>query len=70
MLKLFMPLIAISIAHRLSTLENCDVLLVIEDGRLVIVTSDVSTALRGALVLRRRDVADPTRAAGQGGINH
>lgn len=39
------------IAHRLTTLENCDLLLVIEDGRLVDVTSDVSTTIRNALAL-------------------
>jgi ATP-binding cassette subfamily B protein len=33
------------IAHRLSTLENCDVLLLIEDGRSVVVSSDVSPAV-------------------------
>ena len=34
------------IAHRLSTLENCDELLVIEDGRLVSQTSDVENAIK------------------------
>ena len=34
------------IAHRLSTLENCETLLVIEDGRLVAVTSEVPAAVR------------------------
>ncbi|MEG5038482.1 MULTISPECIES: ABC transporter ATP-binding protein [unclassified Microcoleus] len=33
------------IAHRLSTLESCDKLLVLENGRLLTVTSDVSAAL-------------------------
>jgi len=37
------------IAHRLSTLENCDVLLVLEDGQLVDVTSDVSTVVKDVL---------------------
>ena len=37
------------IAHRLTTLESCDLLLVIEDGRLVDVRSDVSTAVRDAV---------------------
>jgi ATP-binding cassette, subfamily B, bacterial len=37
------------IAHRLTTLESCDLLLVIEDGRLVDVRSDVSTAVRHAV---------------------
>jgi len=37
------------IAHRLTTLENCDLLLVIEDGRLVDVRSDVTTVVRHAL---------------------
>jgi ATP-binding cassette subfamily B protein len=39
------------IAHRLTTLEKCDLLLVIEDGRLVDVRSDVSSAVRNALDL-------------------
>lgn len=43
------------IAHRLSTLENCNMLLVIENGRLVTVTSDVSTAIRDGLVLSGRN---------------
>lgn len=39
------------IAHRFSTLENCDILLVIEDGQLITVTSDVSTFIKDALVV-------------------
>jgi ATP-binding cassette subfamily B protein len=39
------------IAHRLSTLETCDKLLVIENGRLVTVTSDVSAVIRDGLML-------------------
>ncbi len=39
------------IAHRLSTLEHCDVRLVMENGRLVTVKSDVSTAVRDALAV-------------------
>ena len=39
------------IAHRLTTLENCDLLLVIEGGRLVDVTSDVSATVQDALAL-------------------
>lgn len=34
------------IAHRLSTLENCDYLLAIEGGQLVTATSDVTAAVR------------------------
>ena len=37
------------IAHRLTTLENCDLLLVIEAGRLVDVRSDVSSAIWSAV---------------------
>jgi len=37
------------ITHRLNTLENCDKLLVIEEGRLVNVESDVTTAIRNTL---------------------
>jgi ABC-type multidrug transport system fused ATPase/permease subunit len=34
---------AFMIAHRLSTLENCDVLLTIEDGRCAVVSAGAST---------------------------
>jgi ATP-binding cassette subfamily B protein len=37
------------IAHRITTLENCDLLLMLEDGRLVDSTSDVSAAVRHIL---------------------
>jgi ATP-binding cassette subfamily B protein len=37
------------IAHRLSTLENCDLLLVLDDGQLVDVTLDVLAAVKYAL---------------------
>lgn len=37
------------IAHRLTTLENCDLLLVVENGRLVNKTSDVSITVKDAL---------------------
>lgn len=37
------------IAHRLSTLESCDLMLVIESGRLVAIESDVKVAVRTAL---------------------
>ena len=47
------------IAHRLTTLENCDVLLVIEDGQLVDVTSDVSTTVQGALALGGLEASVP-----------
>jgi ATP-binding cassette subfamily B protein len=39
------------IAHRLSTLENCNVLLTIEDGRLVAASSDKSTAIKDLFIL-------------------
>jgi ATP-binding cassette, subfamily B, bacterial len=52
-----------TIAHRLSTLRNCDVLLVIENGRLLSVRSDVSKAVREASVLSRRGIGQPVRAA-------
>jgi ATP-binding cassette subfamily B protein len=41
------------IAHRLSTLENCDLLLVLNDGQLVDVTSDVSAVVKHALTFGR-----------------
>jgi ATP-binding cassette subfamily B protein len=37
------------IAHRLSTLQDCDLLLVIDHGHLVDVRSDVSTAIKHSL---------------------
>jgi len=37
------------IAHRLTTLERCDVLLVIDDGRLVDMRSDVTTVVKRAV---------------------
>ena len=42
------------IAHRLSTLEHCDLLLCIEGGRLVGVRSDVAAAIREMLAPRER----------------
>jgi ATP-binding cassette subfamily B protein len=41
---------AFMIAHRLSTLENCDVLLTIEDGRCVVVSTGASTTSAAARV--------------------
>ncbi len=32
------------IAHRLSTLEKCDIVLVMKDGRLNMITSDLAEA--------------------------
>jgi len=39
------------IAHRLTTLRDCDVLLVIEDGRLLEMTSDMKKAVQDAVLL-------------------
>ena len=39
------------IAHRLSTLENCDELLMIENGRLVAKTADVENAIKKVRLL-------------------
>jgi ATP-binding cassette subfamily B protein len=44
------------IAHRLKTLENCDLLLVIEDGQLVEVTSDISDAIQKLLAANRSEM--------------
>jgi len=45
------------IAHRPSTLANCDALLKIESGQLVTWTADASTAVRGVLAVGGRDLA-------------
>jgi ATP-binding cassette subfamily B protein len=45
------------IAHRLTTLENCDVLLMIENGKLENVGHDVSTTVKVALALDRIETA-------------
>jgi ATP-binding cassette, subfamily B, bacterial len=45
------------IAHRVSTLTNCDLLLEIENGRLVDVTSNVPTTVRGVFAVGGRDAA-------------
>jgi ATP-binding cassette subfamily B protein len=45
------------IAHRLTTLENCDVLLSIEDGILEYVEKDVSATVKVALALDRIETA-------------
>lgn len=45
------------IAHRLTTLENCDVLLMIEDGKLVRMERDVPSSLKVALALDRIETA-------------
>jgi ATP-binding cassette subfamily B protein len=44
------------IAHRLTTLESCDILLVLEHGLLQTVTSDVSSASRNRLVVSGNDI--------------
>jgi len=51
------------IAHRLSTLKNCDLLLVLDHGQLVDATSDVSTVVKDALDFGRLEVAIPGRRA-------
>jgi ATP-binding cassette subfamily B protein len=45
------------ITHRVSTLTNCDMLLEIGNGRLVDVTSNVPTTVRGVLAVGGRDAA-------------
>src|SRR5262249_18324478 len=47
---------AFMIAHRLQTLENCNMLLVLEHGMLQTCTSDVSTVLRKCLVAAKTNV--------------
>jgi ATP-binding cassette subfamily B protein len=45
------------IAHRVSTLTNCDLFLEIENGRLVDRTSEVPTIVRGVLAVGGRHAA-------------
>ena len=51
------------IAHRLSTLEKCQKLMVIEGGRLAAITSDVSSAIRDSLLFKDRDAIIPVSTA-------
>lgn len=46
-----------TIAHRLSTLESCDLLLVLEAGKLVAAQSDVSAIIQQSLVKGELDLA-------------
>ena len=53
------------IAHRLSTLARCDVLLVMDDGRLVTTPADVGSTIRKAIASGALETAihgDATRA--------
>src|SRR6266511_4734185 len=58
------------IAHRLSTLKDCDLLLVIEHGRLVEVRSAVSAAIEGALLLGGDDATIRGNKAGAQADSH
>jgi ATP-binding cassette, subfamily B, bacterial len=62
---------AFMIAHRLQTLENCNLLLVLEHGMLQTCTSDVSTVLRKRLVATETNVTlrSEERAWIQNGIS-
>jgi ATP-binding cassette subfamily B protein len=42
------------ITHRMDTLKNCDILLVIEEGRQVALTSDVSKAIKEGILFGRQ----------------
>jgi ATP-binding cassette subfamily B protein len=46
------------IAHRLNTLMNCDMLLVINEGKLITVTSEVSTAIKDLYSSDKTDLLD------------
>ena len=46
---------AFIIAHRLTTLESCDILLVVENGRLAMVTSEVSKAIRDSAGIKEQE---------------
>jgi ATP-binding cassette subfamily B protein len=45
------------IAHRLTTLENCDILIMIEGGKIVNLEPDVSASIRVELALNRLETA-------------
>jgi len=47
------------IAHRLTTLEDCDLLLVIENGQVVDVTTEVASTIRDALDMGGYETATP-----------
>ena len=51
------------IANRLSTLESCDLLMVIEDGEIKALTPDISQALRRAGQYGPLVVEDPEKKA-------
>jgi ABC-type bacteriocin/lantibiotic exporter with double-glycine peptidase domain len=42
------------IAHRLTTLENCDMLVVLEEGQLIKMTSETSAAIKDATIMSGR----------------
>ena len=50
------------IAHRPSTLKNCDLLLMLKDGQLAVVQSDVPAAIENALEMKEIDES-PKQAA-------
>jgi ATP-binding cassette subfamily B protein len=50
------------ITHRHSTLKNCELLLVMENGRLATVTRDIPAALKGALVPDQTEAAPPSES--------
>jgi ATP-binding cassette subfamily B protein len=55
------------ITHRLMTLENCDMLLLLERGRLQVVTSDIPTVLRNRLFpAEQQPSTQPCQAAASG----
>jgi ATP-binding cassette subfamily B protein len=56
-----------TITHRLMTLENCDMLLLLERGRLQVVTSDIPTVLRNRLFpAEQQPSAQPRQPAASG----
>ena len=58
---------AFIIAHRLSTLKHCDLLLEIENGRLVAVTSEVRKAINDAsIILAAQETVYSSRAGASG----
>jgi ATP-binding cassette subfamily B protein len=52
------------ITHRRDTLKNCDILLVIEEGRQIALASDISKAISEGILFGRQVKGGSARAGG------